>query len=419
MSSQALSVVAHEVEDLYYTDPANCKVQAIPVEMNTRFRQDFSNKGTGSSTFIIPPGNGLRCPVIVLGYKASTLAGNTGLNALPRGWGYNALVQLSFRIGGSSQYFMSGQQLLNKNLRMCKTKEQRNAILSLGGNECINAADFLVDQYAYIPLSFWCNCSADGLTLPLPAELLSQQVQCTAQLAPTSAFWVVNPNPGVTVGAIPNLLDVAYFQIEQLQMPDKSMSLANRVDLDTHSYSMPVSFDQQEVVISNLVQSSLPQSVVLSGFRAGMVDSIQVWCKKTSGDALNPGRWYKPASVEMLYAGTVYASYLDGSSAIWNLIDSTAPAAVDQSVISSIGPGALTSSGGLNEWVTLPFGQRTGDDFSAEVRTAGKEITNGIVNLTVGLPSGAGIGGVAYELHVVYSYTAALSFSRGTAEFVF
>lgn len=52
MSSQALSVVAHEVEDTYYTDPANCKVQAIPVEMNTRFRQDFSNKGTGSSTFL-------------------------------------------------------------------------------------------------------------------------------------------------------------------------------------------------------------------------------------------------------------------------------------------------------------------------------------------------------------------------------
>lgn len=419
MSSQALSVVAHEVEDLYYTDPANCKVQAIPVEMNTRFRQDFSNKGTGSSTFIIPPGNGLRCPVIVLGYKASTLAGNTGLNALPRGWGYNALQQLSFRIGGSSQYFVSGQQLLNKNLRMCRTKEQRNAILSLGGNECKATADFAVDQYAYIPLSFWCGPSADGLTLPLPADLLSQQVQITAQLAPTSAFWVVNPNPGATAGAIPTSLDTAYFQIEQLQMPDKSMSLANRVDLDTHSYSQPVSFDQQEVVISNLVQSSVPQSVVLSGFRAGMVDSVQIWCKKTSGDALNPGRWYKPASVEMLYAGTIYASYLDGSSAIWNLIDGTAPSAVDMSALSSPGAGALTSSGVLNEWVTLPFGQRTGDDYSAEVRTMGKEITNGIVNLTVGLPSDAGVGGVAYELHVVYSYTSALSFSRGSAEFVF
>ena len=301
---------------------------------------------------------------------------------------------------------------------MCKTKEQRNAILSLGGNEAKAAADFAVAQYAYIPLSFWCAPSADGLTLPLPADLLSQQVQITAQLAPTSAFWVTNPNPGATVGSAPSALDVAYFQIEQLQMPDKAMSLANRVDLDTHSYAMPVSFDQQEVVISNLVQNAVPQSVTLSGFRAGMVDSVQIWLRKSS-DALNPGAWYKPASVEMLYAGTIYASYLDGSSAVWNLIDSTAPNAVEESVLASSGAGALTSAGRNNEWVTLPFGQRTGDDYVAEVRTHGKEITNGIVNLTLGLPADAGVGGVTYELHVVYTYTASIAFSRGSAEFVF
>jgi hypothetical protein len=419
MSSQALSIVAHEVEDLYYTDPANCKVQAIPVEMNTRFRQDFSNKGTGSSTFLIPPGNGLRCPVIVLGYNASTLAGQTGKVALPRGWGYLALSQLSFRIGGSTQFFMSGQQLLNKNLRMCRTKEQRNSILSLGGNEVKATADFAVNQYAYIPLSFWCGPSSDGLTLPLPADLLSQQVQITAQLAPTSAFWVTNPQAVAGTQTPPSQLDTAYYQIEQLQMPDKAMSLANRVDLDTHSYAMPVSFDQQEVIISNVVQSSAPQSLVLSGFRAGMVDSIQVWCRKTS-DALNPGVWYKPASVEMLYAGTIFASYLDGTSAVWNLIDSTAPNAVEQSVLADAGSVApLASTGRNNEWVTLPFGQRTGDDYSADVRTHGKEITNGIVNLTLALPADAGVGGVTYDVHVVYSYSASIAFSRGSSEFVF
>ena len=42
-------------EDLYYTDPDNCKVEAIPVEYNTRFSQNFTNLTSGSSTFIIPP----------------------------------------------------------------------------------------------------------------------------------------------------------------------------------------------------------------------------------------------------------------------------------------------------------------------------------------------------------------------------
>jgi len=44
-----------KVEDLYYTDPDNCKVEAIPVEYNTRFTQGFNTPGAGTSTFIIPP----------------------------------------------------------------------------------------------------------------------------------------------------------------------------------------------------------------------------------------------------------------------------------------------------------------------------------------------------------------------------
>jgi hypothetical protein len=41
--------------DLYYIDPDNCKVESIPVEYNTRYSQDFSNKSSGTSVFIIPP----------------------------------------------------------------------------------------------------------------------------------------------------------------------------------------------------------------------------------------------------------------------------------------------------------------------------------------------------------------------------
>lgn len=52
-SSHALLRVG-EQEDLYYSDPANCKKQAIPVEYNTRFTQEFSNKTAGTSVFIIP-----------------------------------------------------------------------------------------------------------------------------------------------------------------------------------------------------------------------------------------------------------------------------------------------------------------------------------------------------------------------------
>lgn len=44
-----------KAEDLYYTDPDNCKVESIPVEYNTRFSQSMTNLSSGTSVFIIPP----------------------------------------------------------------------------------------------------------------------------------------------------------------------------------------------------------------------------------------------------------------------------------------------------------------------------------------------------------------------------
>ena len=106
MTSRALEVLRADSEDLYYSDAKNACVQSIPVEYNTRFTQNLSNLAAGSSTFIIPPGNGLRCPILVLGYSAASIlsqgspaVANQGLYALPRGWGYNAIARISWRIG--------------------------------------------------------------------------------------------------------------------------------------------------------------------------------------------------------------------------------------------------------------------------------------------------------------------------------
>lgn len=413
MSSHALLRVGKD-EDLFYADPENVKKQSIPVEANYRFTQAFSNLGQGVSVFTIPPGNGLRHILVVIGYSAAALAGNTGGAALPRGWGYRALSQLSFRIGGSSQYFLTGEQMLARNMRLCRTQSQRDAMLQLGGAECKVAADFAVDQYAYIPVSVFAAPSADGISMPLAADLLAQQVQITAEIAPTSAFWITNPTPGATVAAIPSAFTTGYFQVEQLVMTDRAMSLANRVDLNTHSYNMPLpDFDQQEVRIP-LAASTAPQPVVLTGFRAGQVKKIQVWLTKDS-DALNKSLWVKPASVQVLYAGVIYSQFDNGSSAIWNLLDGTARSAAEHSRLAAGAvPGAMASTPALSEWVELPFAQPTGNDYDGEVLVNGKEITNGIVNMTITAPTAD-----AYTLHVAYVYNCTASFSRGSCDLVF
>lgn len=425
-SSQALARIGSPI-DLYYTDSANAKVQAIPVEYNTRYSQAFSNLGAGTSVFLIPPGNGLRHVVIVLKYAASAINTQTGSRALPRGWGYGAISQVSFRIGGSSQYFLSGQQLLARNMRLCRTQSQRDAILSLGGAECKVATDFDTDQYAYIPVSVWAAPADDGICLPLPADLLSQPTQITCQLNPPSAFWV-GPIAGFGGGDVapPNAFSDAQFQVEQFVMADKAMSLASRVDLNTHSYGMPLpSFDQQ--VFQAPLGLGANQSVALSGFRAGEVTKLQVWLTKTTTSssatataAINPNLFYAPQEVTTLYAGVIYSDYKNGSSQIWNLLDGTAPAAVNQSVLAVTG-GAFVSSAGLSKWAELPFAMPSGTDYEADVLRHGKQITNGIVNLIVTPPAleASDSTTTGWTLNVAYVYNATASFSKGSCDLIF
>lgn len=419
-SAQALLRIGEPL-DMYYVEGDNARKQSIPVEYDTRYIQAFSNPSSGVSVLTIPPNQGVRHCLIVLGYSAASISSQSGSRALERGWGYKAIEQISFRIGGSSQYFLTGDQLLARNLRLCRTAVQRDAILSLGGSECKVPADFAVDQYAYIPVSIWCAPGEDELQLPLPTDLLSQQVQITAQLV-GNAFWS-GPITGVGAPADvvpPAAFDTAYFQIEQLSMRDRGMGLANRVDMNTHMYSMPLpTFDQQEVLLQ--LSGAANQPVVLTGFRAGEVKKLQVYLTRNDAAgaisaADNALRWYAPDSVEVLYAGLKYAQYNNGSSRMWNLLDGTAPAAVNQSALSVSGT-AWTSVPVLSEWCELPFGQPSGSDYEADILVHGKEITNGIVNMNITPPQS--VGASSWTLHVVYVYNSTLVFSRGTAELSF
>lgn len=410
-----------KVEDLYYTDPDNCKVEAIPVEYNTRFTNDFTSKSSGTSTFIIPPGNGLKHIVISLGYNAASLAAQIGNNALPLGWGYSAIQQISFRIGGSSQYFMSGQQLLAKVLRQVRTQNQAQALLNLGGNAVFastygtpGTGDFSVNQYAYVVVPVWCMPGADGLNVPLPADTLAQQVQITCTLAPPSAFWL---NNGTAAPLPPDSFDVAQFQVEQLCMVDRGMAIANHVDLNTHELLMPVVFDQQELQVQIPINSNVltaPYGATLTGFRSGQVKSIQCWLTKNT-DTANPLLWYAPAAVTVLYAGTIYANYsVAGSSVIWNTLDGTKPPSVSTTALTVNAGASFTGASVKSEYALLPFANPTGDDYSAEVLTHGKPILNGLVNLQIVAPTAD-----AYTLHVTYIYNSTLVFSKSSAEFRF
>ena len=269
---------------------------------------------------------------------------------------------------------------------MCRTKNQADSLFNLGGNSLSTVADFdgtANGAYAYIPISVWSPPSEDELSVPLPGDALGQQIQITVTLNPAASFWSLPITiTGVADVPPPTSFDIASFTVEQLVMLDRGMAMANRVNLETHSYGMPMSFDQQEVTIGapTLGNTTSPQSVVLTGFRAGSVRQLQIYLTRDIDTlaGVNLNQFYVPKEVTVLYGGVIYAQYLQGSGAMWNLLDGTKPSATDNVTVDQTVPGnPYVASSELSQYLILPFGQPTGSDYAQDLLTHGKEITNG------------------------------------------
>lgn len=410
--------------DIYYPDPETAQKQCFRTIQNTRYVQQFANLSGGSSVFTIPPNNGIQDIVLIFELPAQGVAGadyrGAGLN---RGWGYSLIKQVSFRYGGSSQYFLSGQQILQNALRQAPNTGARDQLLALGGSASAGAAaaggDFVNPQRAYVWLSLpHCVPTADGKLPPLPSDLLTQQIQITCELnGVSSIFSSVTPTP---VGqTLPSALSFAEFQCQQVILENQGDALARRVDMTSHALSVPVNFVQQEVLIP--LANATSQAVTLTGFRSGEVKSMQCWITKgsdTSGAVKNPFKWYAPEDMVMTYAGEIYARFDKGSGALWNLVNGRIDPAVNDVTLADGGGGVITTTtANLDRWLELPFAQTYDATTAHSFYTSGKPITNGIVNLQFNLPTGLGAA-ADYTLHVSYCYNSVLTFSQGTCDYV-
>ena len=397
--------------DLYYPDPETAKKQCFRTSVNTKYIQQFGNLGAGVSVFTIPPQNGIQD--IILTFQLPATA-STGL-AVARGWAYALIKQISYRIGGSSQYFMTGAQMLQAALKNCPNAQARDALFSLGGEYLTDATTPLVGAagnfgYAWLQLPFT-TPTADGKMVPLESDLLTQQIQITVELNPLSAIYSNNG------GTVPSSLASASFQVQQVALANQGDALARRVDMTTHSLSYPAKFIQQALSIP-LVSSAGVQTVSLTGFRSGEVKSIHCWLTKGSDDvatARNPLKWYTPLDLQLTYAGDVYSRFDAGSSVLWNLVNSRmTPRVAGVTVVfagGSYGNGSAQSYG----WAELPFGQSYVDDTAHSMYVSGKEITNGICQLQLRTPSAA----ADWVLNVSYEYNTVIVFSQGTCDFAF
>jgi hypothetical protein len=409
-----------ECVDLFYYDGETSKKQCYPTTQNTKYVQSFQNTGAGTSVFTLSPNSGIQD--VILSFVVGQQAAGSGL-VLPRGWGYAAIKQVSFRYGGSSQFFISGDQVLQNALRCQPNRSAVNDILTLGGN-LSNPADLAAgDVSAAVVLKLphsW--PSGVGKSHPFPSDCITQAIQITVELNnPQSIFSTTSS------GIAPPLnFKTANFQVQQCVLNNAGDSLARRVDLSVNAYAFPCEFVQnvQRIPLSS-VGTTASQSVTLTGFRAGEVTKIICWLTRTSdtpvftgtlGQLQNPFIWYLPKSVQLSYSGDVYARYENATSPLWNLINGNKAPAVDNLDITATALSASsTTTPYLSQWVELPFAQTLVDEDSHYTLVHGKMITNGLCNLDITAPDNS----ADYVLNVSYVYNSTLLISQGTCDYIF
>jgi len=422
--------------DLYYPDPQTAEKQCYRTSMNSKYVVGFNTLTAGVNVLTIPPNNGIGDVLVQLTITAPTTVSNVALEA---GWGYALINRLSYRVGGSSQYFLSGAQVLQNALRLCPDGTARDNIIQLGGPAIATSGDWANTNNltAYVWLSFpWSRPSAVSKPPPLPTDLLTQQVQVQLEIFNIASIAATGAG-GVTTGLT---LSAGNFVVGQVQLQNQGDALARRVDMTTHSLSYPVEFTQQEFAINlgSITSGSNAgdnQQVSLTGFRSGEVKSIEMWLTcdvDTPGSVKNYNKWYAPQNVVMTYAGDQYARYDLQSSKLWNLINGRLLPVAALSV-NQTSSGAIVNQPSVTQWAELPFAQSYCPDSAHSMYISGKEITNGIVQVTFALPkapdaySGAAAAGIAaggaitgnWTLHVSYVYNSVLVFSQGTADFAF
>jgi hypothetical protein len=408
------SIRPGEMVDLYYNGETNTAKQAYPSVCNTRFVQNFTQLGAGSSQFVISPNGGVSDIVMQFTTPASTGSIYTQL-ALSSGWGYSLINRVSVRYGSSAQYFWNGVQVYMQNLLDCENSVKQDQINSLGGAALAGAACGNAVAYVYLKLPHNSPRSA-GKPLPFPSDLLVQPIVVTVELFALNSIMTAQ---GGNIGLAPTALQNAQLQVKQEMLTDSSDQLARRVDMNSHAYTFPLPYFAQQVTQVQVTTSgsSLTQNVNLTGFRAGEVLRVVLWL--TTATAANVGsgtyaplNWQLMNNVQLLYNGEVFTRFDQGSSQLWNLVENEKISAVN--IINQNSP-AVSSSPVVAYWTECSFAQINKNVKRDNTLVHGKPILNAVVQLQFDAPA----LNTSYILNAMYIYNASLLCSRGSAEYIF
>jgi len=410
------SIRPGEMVDVMYAGETNIEKQAYPAVVNTRFVQQFTNLGQGSSQFVLSPNGGISDIILQM---ATPAAGTYTNAALPTGWGYSLLNRVSVRYGSSAQYFFSGPQVWLQNVLDAENNTKVDQLAQIGGNAATGAGCGGQTAYVYLKLPHN-SCRAAGKPLPFPSDLLVQPIVITVELFALNAILVNQGGGGGILSAAPAALASASLQAKQEMLTDSSDQLARRVDMNSHAYTFPLPyFCQQETQVA--IAGAGTQSVNLTGFRAGEVKQIVLWYTNTTAaggtGATVPGSgnyqpllWQQMLDVQLTYNGEIFNRFDAGSAQLWNIVEDQKSAVVNNMSVPNYTTAGSTAT--TMYYVKCDFAQVNSPSGRDSTLIHGKPILNAVVQFQFTAPA-AGV------LHAMYLYNSSLLCSRGSAEYIF
>jgi hypothetical protein len=403
------AITPAELKDMYYPGMENTEAVAFATYVENRFQAGVPSRQFGSSsTIIFNPTEGLGDILLKLTLPAPAIdVSYNGIGA-SIGWGYSAIRQLGIRVGNSSLYYFTSDQLLASVLSECEDSVKRDQVLNLGG-QALSGTDFNSEAkrtaFVYIKCP-WNSPSAQEKPLGLPTDLLTQPVQFILEFDTANKFLV--RASGAAAG--PSQFSDAFMQFRQTHMMNGSDLLARRVDMNSNALSLPLKNFQQTTFRTGITTTSANEEaqINLTGLRSGSLKSIDIWATtKADYNGGNPNRWRLLGNVKLLVNGLVYYDTPSNSNQFWSIVDRKTAASAAYNAIDASGSTLVPGSQTMY-WLNIPFAQHTESLAGDSVVSTGIPLMNSVMNLSVTFADAG-----EYILSASYNYAANLMFSRG------
>jgi len=443
-NSMVDKVPAESINQFYYSS-RNTKRSKVDTYQTTNAVFSLNSLTSAStSTVVISPNSGMSHFILSASLPepatASTVAGvnYVGL-ALPSGWLYNFIDNITYRYAGSSQWSATGEQLRVSALVNAGNAQEAQQILNLGGQALLTRADFTGSKLsAAIPLTLAHVSSQSGTSVPLPLDsslLNGGPITITITWKDFSKVFARTQSAAVAPDIISNIpagFFASTLQIRQIIMMFRDDQIKMGGD---EAYRYPITFYQpaNQVPLNTTVVGA--QTVNLVGFKQGECRGVYCYVTKSYPDTspvpqalnrANASTYVAIKRARMSYAGTVLHDYQSrATGALLDTLYNDSPSYFQVSSIAAANPAALGSYWvpaanplAISYFSHFPFAQRAEDLTDVAFLMNGVAINNGSIALEIEIDETFDPL-ASYVVNYVPYFSAALSFSGGQVDYLF